>query len=318
MADKSPHRTGPKALKRLAILAFFAATGLTAYRLASGHADITAPDPLPTATPAAAPPASAALPVSAPKTSAHAITQTIPVKAAAPGGPPQSDGHTVEFQVVEGGLAVAYGDVILGKVETGTTAKTGRYEPAGPQLWDKPEIPYSISPDLPNPSRVEKAVEYFNSHTPVSFVPYANQADAVVFEPGEEHCYSSLGKTGGLQPIRLSAGCQPQEIMHEMMHALGFVHEQSRPDRDQYVQVLWENIDEKFQPQFAVVPDLLMEAERGTAFDFHSIMLYRPDTFALHAGLMTLQPVAGKPPIEPASTGLSEGDISRLKRMYRL
>ena len=183
---------------------------------------------------------------------------------------------------------------------------------------EKPEIPFAISPDLPNPSRVEKAIEYFNQHTPVSFVQYSSQPDAIVFEPGEEHCYSALGKTGGLQPIRLSAGCQPPEIIHEMMHALGFVHEQSRPDRDQYVQVLWDNIEEKFQPQFAVVPDALMEAERGTAFDFHSVMLYRPDTFAARPGLLTLQPQDGRPAIEPTQQGLSDGDIQRLKRMYRL
>jgi len=31
-------------------------------------------------------------------------------------------------------------------------------------------------------------------------------------------------------------------IQHELLHVLGLFHEQSRPDRDEYVIVLWDNI----------------------------------------------------------------------------
>jgi hypothetical protein len=226
------------------------------------------------------------------------------------------EGPVVEFQIVDG-LAVAYGDIILGKPDPEFQGSRGHAEVSAPQLWDKGEIPYVISPDLPNPSRVEKAIEYFRQNTPVRFVPYQNHRDALVFAPGTEHCMSNLGRTGGLQPIMLSPGCQTQAIIHEIMHALGFVHEQSRSDRDQYVEVVWENIEEKYQPQFAIVPEILLEPLRGSPFDYRSIMLYEPTDFAIRPNVFTLK-TRGSGPIAPVQHGLSEIDIERLNKLYGL
>jgi hypothetical protein len=146
--------------------------------------------------------------------------------------------EVVEFKSVNG-FAVAYGDTLLGKVPPDFDAAVGRTETPKIQVWDKPGIPYAINPDLPEPQRVQRAIDYFNQHTPVRFVPYdGSQPDALVFEQGEEACLSYIGRTGGMQPIRLVRSCGTEEILHEIMHALGFIHEQSRPDRDQYVEIL--------------------------------------------------------------------------------
>ena len=56
-----------------------------------------------------------------------------------------------------------------------------------------------------------------------------------------------MGRTGGKQILSLGLGCVGSNgdfmaVQHEFMHALGFVHEQSRPDRDDYVTVDFTNI----------------------------------------------------------------------------
>ena len=57
-------------------------------------------------------------------------------------------------------------------------------------------------------------------------------------------CSSSVGKKGGEQRLSLMNGCFiPKKVKHELMHAMGFHHEQSRTDRDEHVTIHFDNID---------------------------------------------------------------------------
>ena len=61
-----------------------------------------------------------------------------------------------------------------------------------------------------------------------------------------------MGRIGGKQHISLPHYCRTTlgTPVHEILHALGFYHEQSRPDRDKYIEVEWKNIKSRAKGNF--------------------------------------------------------------------
>ena len=108
-----------------------------------------------------------------------------------------------------------------------------------------------------------------------------------------------------------------EEIVHEVLHSLGFIHEQSRADRDQYVRVLWENIEDKYKPQFDILSEEFLGSIKHSAFDYHSVMIYEPTAFAKTKGTATLQSTTSEL-IAPSENGLSPRDIERVKSLFNL
>ena len=62
--------------------------------------------------------------------------------------------------------------------------------------------------------------------------------------------------------------------VHELIHGLGFIHTQSRPDRDQFVKILWDNIEGKFKSQYEMCSSEHCKLYKELPYECDSIMHY--------------------------------------------
>lgn len=110
------------------------------------------------------------------------------------------------------------------------------------------------------------------------------------------------------------SGCAVLGIaIHEIGHALGMAHEQSRPDRDEYVVVHWNNIAENARHNF----DIDNNGYVAQPYDFLSVMHYGNDDFSVN-GQATLTTADGVHDNQIGQLiGLSQHDADQLADMYR-
>lgn len=87
---------------------------------------------------------------------------------------------------------------------------------------------------------------------------------------------SNIGSIGGEQKINI-VSFETGVIIHEILHALGAFHEQSRADRAEYIDVHYENIKEGQGHNFDQVTENYLSLG---PFDFNSIMLYHSYGFS--------------------------------------
>lgn len=224
----------------------------------------------------------------------------------------------IENVAIDGEWAIVHGDVLVGSTEDimRLEQEGGNLFLRPPQLWEEGVVPYLIEPAIAaaQEREIDIAIKTINAKTNVKFKPKTNEKDFVIFKSGGEHCYSNVGRIGGEQFIVLNPKCRHPQILHEMLHALGLYHEQSRPDRDDYVMVMWENIEERYHEQFKKMPPL-HHSITDTNFDLKSIMMYPPEAFARELGSPSMLTINGEH-YEPEQS-LSEGDIKKLEVLYK-
>jgi hypothetical protein len=175
--------------------------------------------------------------------------------------------------------------------------------------WPDATVPYEIADGFPNPDRIIQAMAEWTTRTRVRFVERASQTDYVRFED-LGGCFSSVGRVGGKQIISLGAGCTKGNAVHEIGHTLGLWHEQSREDRDMFVDILWANIDPGMRHNF---DQHIVDGDDTGLYDYGSIMHYPRNAFSMN-GQDTIVPKGGQEIGQRIA--LSAGDIAAIQQLY--
>jgi len=142
-----------------------------------------------------------------------------------------------------------------------------------------------------------------------------------VIVKAEGKCSSSVGYNGngidGSQGMSLDVGCMhPSVIEHEFYHAIGVWHTQSRTDRDDHVKINYENIINGTENGNFFKYSKSEVSEFGLPYDFESVMHYSDKSNSKN-GKRTIETIdPSKQDIIGKATGVSEGDILLVKRMY--
>ena len=113
---------------------------------------------------------------------------------------------------------------------------------------------------------------------------------------------------GGAQELAISSFCQDEHsVLHETLHALGFHHEQQRPDRDDHIEVI-----PALQNEYNFKP--IQDSRIIGPYDMESVMHYDQSYGRTSQAWRPLS--GGIPARSDGRTRLSPGDTAALNQLY--
>ncbi|XP_072267378.1 meprin A subunit beta-like isoform X2 [Pyxicephalus adspersus] len=210
------------------------------------------------------------------------------------------------------GLDLFEGDIKLDKKNARNTIIDKNYR------WPL-TVPYYLEDSLEINGKgvILKAFERYRLKTCIDFKPWAGEKNYIsVFK--DDGCYSYVGnQQWGKQPLSIGSECDIVEtVQHEFLHALGFHHEQSRSDRDDYVTIVEKNIQPDKKNNFESYDDKITSS-LNVPYDYTSVMHYSKSAFQISKDKLTIIPK------NPQYTNLignqmdfGTNDVLKLNRLY--
>ncbi|XP_062715626.1 zinc metalloproteinase nas-14 [Aedes albopictus] len=185
-----------------------------------------------------------------------------------------------------------------------------------PSRWPDSTVPYLFDGSfvVNQQAIVTDAMQVIQDASCVRFTPKQDHHHNFVLITREASgCWSSLGMQGGQQQMNLDPrGCiQKGAVLHQLMHLLGFIHPDSRPDRDLYVKIQLNNVVSNEIPNFDKVDGF---NDFGMTYDYESI-LHRSGLAFTATGGHTIVPLHEDIELGQRET-LSIKDIRKINKMY--
>lgn len=180
--------------------------------------------------------------------------------------------------------------------------------------WKDGIIPYFISQNHPYRTEILRAIETLNKNTVLWYRPATSAGSGHISITHGDGCYSGIGEPvfGDSQNVSIGPGCSSQGvIIHELLHAAGLFHEQSRDDRDKYVKIFWDNIQSSERDNYEKAP---WYSKDIGYYNFSSIMHYGCKDFAIDPTKKTMDSIDRS--AFGQRTGLSAGDVDTIRAMY--